>query len=121
MSTNPTIRPDEVSTDINFSAIWKTVIVFIVVSAGLSFGVWRMFRYLRGEDARRDVRRTLIVTPSPIPPEPRLQVHSHEDLQEYLRAQRERLNSYAWVSRDQGVVRIPIERAMDLVIEREKR
>ena len=31
---------------------------------------------------------------------------------------RERLNSYAWIDRETGTVRIPIERAMDLVAER---
>jgi hypothetical protein len=40
------------------------------------------------------------------------------DLQNYRDGQREQLESYGWVDKEGGVVRIPIERAMDLVIER---
>ena len=34
-----------------------------------------------------------------------------------LDADRERLEHYEWVDRDRGLVRIPIERAMDLVVQ----
>jgi hypothetical protein len=43
------------------------------------------------------------------------------DLQAYVRQQHEILNSYAWISRADGKVRIPIDRAMELVVERGKR
>ncbi len=52
------------------------------------------------------------------PPEPRLQVRPVEDLQEQIRAQKEKLDSYGWVEPNAGVVRIPLERAMELVAER---
>jgi hypothetical protein len=51
-------------------------------------------------------------------PKPRLQVDSQSDLNQMQARDREVLNSYAWIDRDTGVVRIPIERAMDLVAER---
>jgi hypothetical protein len=39
-----------------------------------------------------------------------------------VRAQEEAwLESYGWVDKPSGVVRIPIERAMELMVEREKR
>ena len=41
-----------------------------------------------------------------------------QDLEQLRRKQQELLNSYGWVDRDAGVVRIPIERAMDLVGEK---
>ena len=51
-----------------------------------------------------------------LPPEPRLQVSPHDDLRE-MRAREDRiLGSYGWVDRPAGRVRIPIERAMDLVV-----
>lgn len=54
-----------------------------------------------------------------LPPEPRLQAYPSVDL-ERLRAREERLlNSYEWVDESTGVMRIPIERSMDIVAETE--
>ena len=53
-----------------------------------------------------------------LPPEPRLQVTAPMDLKQYKGAQDGILNSYGWVDRQAGVVRIPIERAMDILLQR---
>ena len=53
-----------------------------------------------------------------LPPEPRLQVSAPKDLKQYKGAQEEILNSYGWVDQNAGVVRIPIERAMDILSQR---
>lgn len=51
-------------------------------------------------------------------PGPRLQISPRMDLH-YFRAQEDKqLTNYAWVDRSAGVVRVPIERAMELVLER---
>jgi hypothetical protein len=50
-------------------------------------------------------------------PEPRLQIDPQSELGQVQERDREVLNSYAWVDRDSGVVRIPIERAMELVVD----
>ena len=53
-----------------------------------------------------------------VPPEPRLQTNPREDLRE-LRAQRRRAaHQYGWVDRNAGIVRIPIDEAMKLTLER---
>ncbi len=52
------------------------------------------------------------------PPEPRLQVNAPEDLKK-MRAQEESLlNSYGWIDRQKGIVRIPIDRAIDELVKR---
>jgi len=52
------------------------------------------------------------------PPEPRLQTHPLADLAA-LRAWEDRvLTTYAWVDRGAGSVRIPVDRAKDLILER---
>jgi hypothetical protein len=51
------------------------------------------------------------------PPEPRLQTRPREELQR-MRAEEDRiLGSYGWVDAQRGVVRIPIERAMEMVVD----
>jgi len=51
------------------------------------------------------------------PPEPRLQTAPADDLRNLRAAEETRLTTYGWVDRKAGVVRIPIERAKELVAE----
>jgi hypothetical protein len=53
-----------------------------------------------------------------LPPEPRLQQDPHRELQEYMAAQNAKLNSYGWVDKGAGVVSIPIDQAMNLIVQR---
>ena len=53
-----------------------------------------------------------------LPPEPRLQVTAPQGLKQYRAAQDEILNSYGWVDQHAGVVRIPIDRAMDILLQK---
>ena len=50
-----------------------------------------------------------------IPPEPRLQESPTIDLERFREKENERLSTYGWLDRQAGVVRVPIERAMELV------
>ena len=49
---------------------------------------------------------------------PRLQVAQPQDLEHHQKTQEEMLNEYGWVDPKAGLVRIPIEKAMDLLVER---
>jgi hypothetical protein len=53
-----------------------------------------------------------------LPPEPRLQASPSGELQAYREAQMQQLSNYSWVDRDKGVVAIPIQSAMELIIQR---
>ena len=53
-----------------------------------------------------------------LPPQPRLQVKPGADLRSYCGDQMQKLGSYGWVDQENGVVRIPIDRAIDATIER---
>jgi hypothetical protein len=54
------------------------------------------------------------------PPEPTVNapVNIYEQLQRMRQSEQETLTTYGWVDRNAGVVRIPIERAMELVARR---
>jgi hypothetical protein len=52
------------------------------------------------------------------PPAPRLQADPLTDLEALHARERAQLDGYAWVDRQTGTVRIPIERAMTLLAER---
>lgn len=89
--------------------------LFAILGATVSW--WTMDLLIR-QRSRADRPASPLAEERPVPPEPRLEVAPGRQL-ERLRAEEEPLLSeYAWVSREAGVVRIPIERAMELVAER---
>jgi len=49
---------------------------------------------------------------------PHLQLNENVDLIALRTREEEGLNSYGWIDQTAGVVRIPIERAMDLIVAR---
>jgi hypothetical protein len=61
---------------------------------------------------------SLIETGRTLPPTPRLQVNAPRDLADYLKQQQQTLDTYGWVDQKAGVVRVPIDRAMDLLLEK---
>jgi hypothetical protein len=61
---------------------------------------------------------TEIKATAPQPPQPRLQLSPAIDLQALENAQREQISNYGWVDQSNGIVKIPIERAMKLIEER---
>lgn len=63
---------------------------------------------------------TRLVTHSDIRtfPEPRLEENERTELRSYEDEVQQRLATYDWVDKDKGIVRIPIERAMELIVQR---
>ena len=59
-------------------------------------------------NALPDVDRTIRITP----PEPRLQTDAEGNLQKFRADEERRLNTYYWIDKQNGIVHIPIEKAM---------
>jgi hypothetical protein len=53
-------------------------------------------------------------------PGPRLQVRGSNELRALREAEDSLLNSYAWIDKEKGIVRIPVERAMEMLAETSK-
>lgn len=54
-------------------------------------------------------------TPLPLYPEPRLQPSPRQEMQRFLAAEQRQLTTYGWIDKANGIVRIPIDVAMDKV------
>ena len=98
-----------------------TLGVGLVVLVAITFVVmaWTFDYFADRETRRQPAGVTLMSRPElRFPPEPRLQVSAREDLKR-LRAEEDALlEGYGWMDREKGEVRIPIEKAMELVVER---
>jgi hypothetical protein len=66
------------------------------------------------EDRRQPAPSTLAGIRSGVPPEPRLQNTPFDDLKRMRAEEDAALDSYGWVDRKAGIVRIPIERALEI-------
>jgi len=49
-----------------------------------------------------------------VPPPPRLQIDEAGDMAAFRRRETALLNSYSWIDQERGVVRLPIDRAIEL-------
>jgi hypothetical protein len=106
--------------DVNVSAIVVFIIVLIVVGVVTQGGVWVLYRHFKQTVSGTGVAEFPLAEESMrrLPPEPRLQVDPRQDLANLRRSEDDVLNSYAWVDRNAGVVRIPIDQAMKLIVDR---
>ena len=82
------------------------------------FAVAGLFRVLTATVGTETRGATQIPTAQTFPRSPRLQDRPWTELQEVRQREDEILDTYGWVDKDAGMVRIPIERAMDAVLQR---
>ena len=97
-------------------AVWLAVAM--LMSAGLVYGTFVLFT--RQAAARDEAARVypLAKGVSQEPPSPRLQTQPFKDVYQLKGEQTRALHGYGWLDKANGVVHIPIERAMELTLER---
>jgi len=108
------------TTDVNIRGIFTFGLGLLVAGMVIHVAVWLLFRFFAEREAHRVTPEfpMAIGLESRLPPEPRLQTNPRQDLLD-LRSQEDAiLGSYGWLDKSAGVVRIPIDRAMRLTIER---
>lgn len=103
--------------DANTRGVLGFLAVLFVVLNLVLFGSWELFRYYAVAD-RPPAPPSSFADERQLPPAPELEVNGREDFQRIYAKQQQELETYAWEDRKAGVVRIPIERAMDLLLEK---
>ena len=115
--------PGHETQDVNFNAIFGLAGLAVVVAVVIGLGVWLLFIDLR----ERQNRRVSPIFPlalkqkgQALPPQPQLE--GIERMKERWGEPRPRehkfSDKYEWVDRQAGVVRIPMDRAMAIIVER---
>ena len=91
------------------------LLVTVAIISGI---VWGMFTFLLAHP-RADVSPSPLVTQRVPSSAPLLDSPAATaDIQEALRRANETLSTYGWVDRQHGIVRMPIDRAIDLLTQR---
>jgi hypothetical protein len=120
LSDDSVVRGHETS-DANVKSVF-------VNGIGLSIGLmvvgllvsWGAYEVFKSSSVSPGASANTFVVPDPNaqPPLPRLQADPHAALVPFLKTQDSILTSYGWVNKDSGLVRIPIERAMELMVKK---
>lgn len=95
-------------------AIWLAI--SMVISAGIVYGT---FWFFEGQEVARSAELAYPLAAGQVrePPTPRLQTQPFKDLYLLRQHETEQLTAYGWVDKGAGVVRLPIDRAMERLLE----
>lgn len=88
------------------------LLLMVIVLVGLN----QLMDFFNAEQARQGTPSVPTVEEQ-VPPEPRLLVNSGTAMEAQLKEENALLSEYRWVDKEQGIVQIPIDRAMELLVE----
>jgi hypothetical protein len=91
-----------------------------IAAALIHVMIWVLFQLFSEREARRATLAFPLAAGQErrVPPEPRLQADPRRDMRDLRAAEDTVLNSYGWVNKNAGIVRIPIGDAMKLTVQR---
>lgn len=89
------------------SRFGAVLLAMVFIAMGLMAGLFRVY-------AAMTANNPLPLPATPVPG-PRLQVNTFTDYQALKAREEQQLGTYGWMSREDGVVRMPISEAMKLV------
>jgi hypothetical protein len=128
-NSNPGVMYE--SSDANVRAIYTFGIWLVVLAALCAIATYGGLRAMEAWADHQDKAR-MAANPM-VPPErmkmppavaahefpnPQLQINDTAEMKEEVEEETAKLTHYQWVDPDQGIVRIPIDRAMQLVLQR---
>jgi hypothetical protein len=114
MAGNNKHRAGFEETDVNVVAVGKVGIALFLTTLLAMALLVGLFNYFKVKDGGVAVT----VDPTKVFPHPQLQKTPIPDLKAFHEAEDQVLNSYGWMDQPKGVVRIPIARAMELVVQK---
>ena len=120
--------------DLGSRGIFVFMIALAVSGIVIYFIIVGMYRFLDNyEKSQMATASPLVTTKNPIDRvftqddmdkafknngAPMLETNERTQFRDFLTDQENQLNSYGWVNKEKGVAHIPIERAMELVVQR---
>lgn len=118
-TTTEQSRHDHERKDVDVISLFAIVLTLFVMCVVVFLVVTGMMHYFKLREPAQTAGQANIPRPRAEEfPQPRLEVKPGANLAELRAAEDVDLNSYGWVDRNAETVRIPIDRAMQLILER---
>lgn len=118
VATTATADHEHESSDVNLRALALSGLVMTIGAGMLHIVLWGVYSQFEARERLGENPQPQFVDRGENPDVPVLQPDPHEDLLSLRRDEQKALDSYAWVDARAGVVRIPVDRAIDLIAER---
>lgn len=105
--------------DVGFRFAMLFIVGIILLTVASMIFLLVIYPVLTPEGARarretvQEVQRRL-----PPPPNPILQANPAVDMQRFREQEERKVSTYGWVDERRGIVRVPVERAMEMVAEK---
>jgi hypothetical protein len=120
---DPDVNPDvsHETRDVNVFQISAFGIGLLLACIVTVFAMWVMFRFLfNREDAKNanNPAAAMMSERQKEPPKPQLQAEPKLELRDLRTNEDTMLHSYGWVDQGKGIVRIPIDQAIDIVSQK---
>jgi len=120
--------------DIKVGPVVKFIVGLTVLGVVSAVGLWGLLKLFESQAEKREPRVSPMMSQEQrLPPEPRLQMAPGSisevtgtgyakgpdyEMQSQREGEDQQLNSYGWVNQGSGTVRIPIDLAMKLIVQR---
>ena len=96
-----------------YVGVFAIGLAIVIGAAAIITSLFMQYRTV--EHARQQTPVPSLAGERQATPQPRLQVDAPNELRQMRQAEEAVLNSYGWVDKDAGIVRIPVDRAMEIL------
>jgi hypothetical protein len=124
-------QPEFERQDLSPRAVFAFLIGLAIAGALISVILFGAYKFLNGYEARNQPEQnpmsnkgtnvdTRKITPEDVNrfPQPRLETNERTEINSFRWKEEQTLSTYGWVDQKAGVVHIPIDRAMEMIVER---
>jgi hypothetical protein len=117
-TNSPAPNPGYETSDAQAGRVFKFLAAMAVMLILCALVCWGLFRVYLTHFEDQPASDSPFADTRQLPLGPQLQVNPREDWLKFRAGQEESLEKYAWENRGAGIVRVPIEEAMQLLVKK---
>ncbi len=118
MAEQAIAKPDYETRDASVRLVVWFAVILVISAIIIHLALAGLYKFFQAQHPSPDPPSRIAFGVQMLAPPPQLQTNPQVDLAKFTAEENEKLNSYGWRDRGQGVIRIPINRAMDLIAQR---
>lgn len=99
------------------SVVWAAVVIIMILALS-GFFVFSLFIYFGGNRYAILSETQAMLEAERVPPPPHLHAQPGVGFQKLREEKEKLLYSYGWINKENGIIHIPIEQAMNLLVEK---